>query len=76
MLLKEFKQKHIRVCAVPKGGNFDLQSSTKDHKNKKKNFCHSKGRDFEPWGAHTHYFLTPVLPGYKLINTSNEIRLN
>ena len=69
-------QKRIRVCAVIKGGNFDHQSPTKGHKNqKKKKLCPSKGWDFEPWAAHTHYFLTPVTPGYEFIKTSNELRL-
>ena len=38
MLLKEFRQKRIRVCAVLKGGNIDLQSLTKGHKNQKNKF--------------------------------------
>ena len=68
MLLKGFRQKRIRVCAIIKGANFDLQSTIKGHKNNnnKKSFCPSKGQDFEPWAAHTDYFLTPVLPGCKL----------
>ena len=75
MLLKGFRQKPIWVCSVFKGGNFDLQGPTKGHKIKKIAFCQSKGRDFEPWAAHTHYFLTPAPPGYKLIKTPNELRL-
>ena len=38
MLLKGFKQKRIRVCAVLKGGKLDLQSPTKGHKNQKNKF--------------------------------------
>ena len=75
MLLKGFRQKGIRVCAAFKGSNFDLQSPAKGHKNKKINFCLSKGQDFEPWAEHTHYFLTPVPAGYNLVKTSNELRL-
>ena len=67
MLLKGVRQKRMLACAVLKGGNFDLLSPTKGHKNQQK--------DFITLAAHTLYFQSTVPPEYKLIKASNELRL-